>query len=192
MDITIEYPGTDSDDALHPVHHHYAGQIDLQPAYVEMDEDGAVTLDVDSEIGSGMPVNVWTNRTLRWRVDARLTALELRTLLDEIKPLLQEIHDGQDVQWDGGNQRGKLTDAASAASDTIESICFERMTESGGVQDAGDWWSGDPPDVAMTATDAELAEMVTDAESMARLDGVTLTDALGYLQGLRSDAEEDA
>lgn len=114
--ITIaDYSG-----ATIPLYLHYDGQCAPQPAYVEMDEGGAVTADSNGEIGNGVPMYVWHNRTLRWDVCNRVTGAALTAALESLRPEFAAVHAGHSVDWDGNNYVGTLTEAADAAYDRIQ------------------------------------------------------------------------
>lgn len=147
-----------------PLYSRYQGQINAQPAYVELDEDGNVSADYSGEIGNAVPMTVWHRRTLRWSVSNQVRGDELADLLesDEVVALLERVYLGHTVEWDGNNHTGSLDDDARAASDELDTI-FGEAPNSGndgsGVWDAGEWldgagllgsWSGKPLDEAVS------------------------------------------
>lgn len=119
MSITINT--TNLRDATAPLFCRYPNQINPQPAFVELDEQGNVSADYSGEIGNGMPMDVWYGRTLRWAVNSSINGNVLADALEsvEITALLERIHAGHAVDWDGNNYVGSLTDDARAASDDL-------------------------------------------------------------------------
>lgn len=141
MSITIN---TDNlQGKLAPLYHRLYGQHRPQPAYVYLDEEGNVRADYCGLIGGGQPMEVWLGRTLRWSVNPEVNGDHLAELLesDEVRALLERVHAGHSVEWNGSNYVGRLTDDARAASDELERI-FEDEThngDSGGVWEASEW-----------------------------------------------------
>lgn len=96
-----------------------------QRAFVEMEADGDVSACYDPIVrGGGMPEAVWNNRTLRWSVSCEVQGDALADVLEsaEVLALLQTVHDGHTVEFDGRVFRGTLTDDAQDASDELERI----------------------------------------------------------------------
>lgn len=128
---------------LAPLYRRFSGQYQPQPAYVYMDEDGNVQADYCGIIGAGQPMDVWHGRTRRWGVNPEVNGDQLADLLEsgKVRELLERVHAGLSVEWDGANYVGRLTDDARDASDALERI-FEdetRTVDGGGVWRAGDW-----------------------------------------------------
>lgn len=110
---------TDS-SARAPLYCMYPGQCQPQPARVYLDEDGEVTADYKAETGV-VTMREWNNRLLSWPVSpfAKGTALAALLQEDPAHELLEAIHAGHTVAWDGSNHRGYLSDEAQAASDLL-------------------------------------------------------------------------
>lgn len=141
MSITINTDNLRNE--LAPLYRRLHGQYQPQPAYVYLDEDGNVHADYCGIIGAGQPMDVWNGRTLRWSVNPEVNGDHLAELLesDEVRALLERVHAGHSVEWDGSNYVGRLTDDARDASDELERI-FEDEThtvDSGGVWEASQW-----------------------------------------------------
>lgn len=114
-----------------PLFKQYDGELQPQPAYVSMGADGDVEADWSGEVGNAVPMTVWHNRTLRWRVPAQAEGTALAEFLRENAPLFERVHAGHSIEWDGNNMVGKLTNDAQAAftriSDLLET--FEPLAE---------------------------------------------------------------
>lgn len=105
----------DADD----LYAHYAGQIEPQTAYVALDEDGDVYTDYSGEIGNAVPAGVWHGKDLRFPVPAETNAYALNFWLREPEQmeLLERIHAGNLIRWDGNNYVGRLDYDGEAAAD---------------------------------------------------------------------------
>lgn len=105
---------------LAPLYHRYPIQIKPQPAYVTMDDDGVVEVRSDGKIGCGVPLSVWHGVTRRFRVYPCVSADALANYLEsDGLSLLERIHAGHSVEWDGSNHVGKLTSDAFAAREQL-------------------------------------------------------------------------
>ncbi|MFN2310174.1 MAG: hypothetical protein ABR553_10670, partial [Gammaproteobacteria bacterium] len=167
-----------------PLYNRYPGQTEPQPSYVEMDEDGFVSTNYSGEIGNGVPSYVWHGRTLRFSVPSDVRGDALADLLEgaEVVALLERIHAGHEVEWDGNNHRGYLDDDAQEAQGELEHILGELSggaDEGGGVWEASDWmdaagllgwWSGCPLDEAVfevgLAAESENVHLDGDIEAV--------------------------
>lgn len=107
-----------------PLYSKYPREFKPQPAYIEMTEDGDVSADYSGEIGDAIPMYVWNKRTLRWNILPSANGDSLADWLEsaEISALLERIHDGHTVDWNGSNYTGHLDDDAQAASDELDRI----------------------------------------------------------------------
>ncbi len=92
-------------------------------AYISMSESGGVYIDYGPQHA---PYQVY-GRTLCWEIDPCLSGKEINALIDKIRPLLEIVHDGHSIEWDGRNHHGVLSDEAKEADETIIEIC--RYTE---------------------------------------------------------------
>jgi len=76
------------------LYHHYQGQTDPQPCYVQLDcDEGTLSADWDGEIGGAVPIAVWNGTALRWGIPA-LRAEAADDLLERLAPLAQQILNG--------------------------------------------------------------------------------------------------
>lgn len=119
MSITINTDNLRGEPA--PLYHVYPRQTKPQPAYVELDEDGDVSADYNGEIGNAVPMAVWHRRTLRFDVSPRVGGDDLADFLesDAVVALLERIHAGHTVEWNGNNHVGTLDDDAQAAAEAL-------------------------------------------------------------------------
>ena len=127
-----------------PLYRRYPGQSGPQSAFVEMDEDGNVSASSNGEIGNGVPMYVWHNRTQRWSVPPSIKGDALADLLksDEITGLLGRIHAGHSVDWDGNNHSGSFDEDATAASEILNdrfSKLFDDSSDLTEVWGTRDW-----------------------------------------------------
>lgn len=91
-----------------PLFLQYSGQLKPQPAYIEVMPDGRVIPGVNPEIGNAVPEGVWNGRIIRIPVPNLLTASGLDALLADVTPLIEEMLDHFEVDWDGSNQVGRF------------------------------------------------------------------------------------
>jgi len=118
MAITIDRGYRDNGPA--PLSHQYDGQHEPQPAYISLDEDGEVRVDYSGELGNARPMSVHLGRTIRWRVPSNLSVDGIDWLLERLMPLLERVHTGHTVAWDGSNNSGTLSEDGREASEDIE------------------------------------------------------------------------
>jgi hypothetical protein len=177
---------------------HYDMQTNIQPCYIELDEDGDLTASYTGEVGPpyAVPESVWHRRTQRWTIPC-LTAKAANELLREILPLAQRLYDGLSIEWDGNNHVGHLDKDAQEADDEIESLTDPRNFDDSSLVmelDAGDWWSqGEQPPVTAISTDEELLcladEAATEASDCYDAGYCVLTGAYEFLSDRRKEAQ---
>lgn len=109
-------------EELVPVYHKYPDNYAPQPAHLYLDEDGVITFDWGD--ANSVTMDVAEGRTLRFRIPAQVTGKALVAMLedDRILCLLERIHVGHTVEWDGSNHRGRLTDDARDAADELDRL----------------------------------------------------------------------
>ena len=109
-------------DSAIPMYGKYESEINPQPAYVQLDEDGEVSAGWSGEIGNGVPMTVWHQQTLRFEANPYVSGDALADYLESEAgmALLTRIHEGHEVDWDGSNHVGRLSDDAQAAVETLE------------------------------------------------------------------------
>ena len=175
-----------------PLYCRYRNEINPQPAYVIMTEDGTVTADYSGEIGNGVPMYVWHNRTLRWRVPSTIRGSCLAEKLQspEVAALLQRVHDGHTVEWDGSNYAGKLTADAQAADEALEkALAYPDGQDNVAVWDVNDFLFGGCalPELWPDSLDAAVEQLTAESEREGiYLDGdirrALLTQGQSYAQ----------
>ena len=156
----------DADDPA-PLFFKYPRQCNPQPAHVELDHAGRVTADSSGEIGNGVPFHVWHRRTLRFRVDPCVGGAALADYLegDEGRALLERIHTGHTVEWDGSNHVGMLDEDAEAAKLLLEQAL---MALDCVVVWNTDEWIGPCPFGDLWPAGKTLARAVADLEAEAK------------------------
>ena len=167
-------------DAKVPLFCQYPGQIQPQPAYVELSEQGEVLATYSGELG-GTLMRHAHGLDLTWAVSAFAQPQILAKLLTQGEglALLERIHAGHSVHWDGSNNRGRLTTDAQAASEALGALLDAEFA--GGDPDTcvQVWSAGDWLFTACTLADhwttQSLDEAVATVESMADTEGVVLT-----------------
>lgn len=110
---------------------------------MEMDHDGRVTFGYNPEVGNAVPVDVWHRRALRWEVHNRMTAAEIKKVFEDVKSLLDRIHAGHSVEWDGNNLVGVFSDDAHSAMVDLEQELrewTETIEEDGTYTRTPDFW----------------------------------------------------
>lgn len=99
----------------------YPSQATPQPVYLYLSEDGEVWADRSGEIGYSVPVSVADLRTLRYGLPANITGRGIYEILtdERVLRLLQTVHDGHVVDWNGSRLTGRLDSAAWAADEGL-------------------------------------------------------------------------
>lgn len=197
-----------------PLYLHYHGQTNPQDAYLQLDEDGEVYFAPNTEIGSAIPVRVWDGRSQRWTVPNTLTGKACEELFEELRPLLQRVLDGLEVDRDNnGNLRGRLDEDAGDASEAIakalgdhyhpDSIITDDMQAN--VMDASEWFyagmsvegAARQAGITVDTTDEQCEEMAKEGIADAARDGIVLHgDLLAVTKDIRAqlimEAQENA
>lgn len=188
--MTIKIDTTLPNDGNAPLYEKYDGQLQPQPAKLRMDEDGNVDVYVSGEIGGGVPMDQWHNRTLTWGLNAYLARDQVESMLadPEVIALLERIHEVHAVEWDGSNYVGSYDEDLYCKLQRLLDDDYNYNPEAQ-VLEASDWLFGARQTMDFIwPNDQPLDSVVKEMEEQAELDGVTLNgsvrDALiGYLQG---------
>ena len=123
-----------------PLFYQYPGQINPQPAYIYLYEDGRVCADYSGEIGNARPADEWHGRTMTWSINPYITGQQLVDLMgrDDVRAMLQRVHDGHDTDWNGSNFVGTLTADADAADECLTRL-FDEAEGDVQVWNVDDW-----------------------------------------------------
>jgi len=158
----------------------YPGQSQPQAAHVTIDEYGSVTADYSGDIGNGCLMRVWHGLDMQYRVAGTVDATSLVTWLqtDAVRALLERVHAGHSVEWDGSNYTGCLTDDGLDASDD-----FARALEAFGQDVAVAIWSaaawvGDCPLSDVWPDGVPAQQAADDLEKSALAEGIYLHDSM--------------
>lgn len=185
IEITTIYPTDD-------LYFKYPNQTTPQPTYIEL-RDGALFADVDTEIGGGVPSDVWHGSVRRWKLPSvYLTHEAICGLMDEIYPLVQRIWDDLSIDWDGSNWVGRLSDEGDSIEielvDQIEKFSGEEIK----VMAAGDYYALDSSEIdeliKSGASDEEISEF---AIADASANGVDVLENLDEFLAYRKDEIEE-
>lgn len=121
LEITIDTSGLNSLTDAAPL---FCCSHNGEPynAYLLLDEDGNVSTDTRAPWDCGSPIDEWHGRTRTWKVPAavRGDALDYAFRNSKILELLQRVHNGHSVDWNGNNYVGALDDDAEEASGELE------------------------------------------------------------------------
>ena len=105
-----------AEDALYTL---YQGQNAPQSVSLTLSESGEIGYEIEA-LGGGVSSYRWLSRTLAWCLPIVPSPASLLELIKDLRPLLERVHAGHSILWDGSNHRGYLTDDASEANDEIE------------------------------------------------------------------------
>ena len=157
---------------LHPLWRQYDGQSTTQPAFIEHDtRNGSLIADYSGEVGGGVPEDVWNGKRRRYAISPQLTCAEINVLLDDVAAVLREDADAD-----------------------IEELCADRLTQSMGVYEVGDWMEGiDPCDeygITADSTDDDLETIGAAMIDYATGEGCTITGVSDYCKQLRDELKE--
>lgn len=197
-------PRAGSNDRI-PLYLHYHGQTNPQDAFLQLDSDGEVYFAPNPEIGSAIPVRVWDGRSQRWSVPNTLTARACADLFEELRPLLQRVLDGLEVDRNAqGNLRGRLDEDADEASQAIErALERDAIADSmlADVWDASEWfyagmnYAGAARETGITVktTDERCEELAKEYLELAASENIVLHgDLLAVIKDIRDHLIADA
>lgn len=133
---------TNNLDEKAPVYHKYPGQINPQPAFIELDcrGEGKLMADYSGEIGNAVPCYYWNGLAVRWGISSETSGDSLKTIFEneELLAICQRIVDGFEEKWNGSNFVGKYSDDAKEAIDEAERY-IENNLECSEVWNVYDW-----------------------------------------------------
>lgn len=107
-----------------PLYERYKGQHKPQRASITITEDGDVYAEVSGNVGGGTTPDKWHGRTIEISVPPLSNGASVAAVLEsaEGSVLLNLIHEGHSVEWDGHNNVGTLDEDAQAAISELEDI----------------------------------------------------------------------
>jgi uncharacterized protein YehS (DUF1456 family) len=112
-----------------PLYHQYPDRTEPQKCYLEMDWVGLVTVNwnVDPR-GDPVPMDVWNKGRLRWSLSPYADGQSLYEFLqsDQMRSLLERVHEGHITDWYNAELVGHLTEDAEEASLQIESVLHNK------------------------------------------------------------------
>jgi hypothetical protein len=169
--IQVHHLDDDDNDGLHPLWVQYDGQLNTQPAYIELDTTtpyDELSADYSGEVGGGVPEDVWNGKRRRYSISPHLTMVEINALLDEVAAVLEENPDAD-----------------------VERMCADRLTDSHGVLGVEDWMQGIDPceeyGITADSTDDDLETIGAAMVDYATGEGCTITGVSDYCKQLRDD-----
>ena len=161
-----------------PLYMRYDGQINPQPAYLELTEDGKVSANYQAEIGHySTTMDVWHGRTLQWDLPPWAKGWAIAEFVEdqEVFALLERIHRGHKIWWNGSNMVGSLvTEDAIEASKELQELIddyFSNERTCVEVYDI-DEWIDDSPLQNIWPANKDLDEAVEDIVDNAEFDDV--------------------
>jgi hypothetical protein len=156
------------------LHHIYPGQTTHQPIYALIDfEKGEITAEYNSNIGSGVPMKVWSGRTMRFNINL-MSVKVTNELLDRIKPMAEEALKGFSSQIRDNNLYAIFTDEAKGILIDIEALCRETKDETYQLWDASDWLILVTNEELGLTPQTDLEALAKELETQAKEDGLTI------------------
>lgn len=161
-----------------PVYSKYDGQMQPQPAYIEMDiRSGAVSVDYSGEIGSAVPADVWHGLIRRYPINPQFSGSALAELLedDELTSKLNAILAATEEVHDGSNYVGRISEAGVELEYSLEEWLKECFTEHSAatIWEADDLLIAGGLEVWWTA-EQTLEEAVAELKAAAVSEGASL------------------
>ena len=178
-----------------PLYLQYDGQHRPQSASITISEDGAVYAEVSGSVGGGTTPDKWHGRTIEIDVPPLANGASVAAVLEsaEGSALLNRIHDGRSVEWNGNSRVGKLSEDAQEAIEELESKLAD-VTMDEVVDDLGQYLGHLSLREAWPAgqTLGEAESMITDNVEagnggLARIDG----DVEEYLLNMAYELVDD-
>lgn len=105
----------------------YRGQCNPQGRFFEVDSDGLVEVDVNPEIGNGVPAKVWNGELRRISIPHGMTRAQIVEFYRANRADFAALVSGLSVRWDGSNHVGVLTEAAQAAEERLDGLLYSRQ-----------------------------------------------------------------
>lgn len=128
-----------------PVLAHFAGQLRPQPAFLTLDiRTGELDADYSSEIGNGVPADVFHDLVLRFPLSPETSAAEIESIISDNKDLFQSILDEAEEVWDGSNWVGSLSARGRDIFEELGHHNFFCACAEGGIIDLPQWVEDNP------------------------------------------------
>lgn len=106
-----------------PLYNVFPRQTTPQPAYLYVYGDGTVECDYQHNIGNAVSPNIWHGIDLRFRVSEYLGNQDISDLIEEIKPLVDELLSESVIAWNGSNHTREFSQRGEQIRHEIEQIC---------------------------------------------------------------------
>lgn len=189
---TVRYTGPDLD-----ADHTLAELVGL-PTWrlVLLCDWGAHTMAFDSRLASdnAVPMDEWHGHAQAFDVPI-MNKADAVQLIAELTPLVGRVCDGYRSEWNGSNHVARFTDGALEALEDLDRAIQDwqptHIDGAGDLWDAADWFQAEPPTVDASATDTDLAALEAKLQADAHADGLHLHSLDCYLEGLRTEAQEE-
>lgn len=188
MDERIELLDTSEQTQLY---NKYYGQCNPQDVYLEINSDYA-RFRSNAEIGNAVTMDVWNGETVRIACPC-FTASVANYWLENLEKEIITVMDGIEVEWDGNNHVGHLTEEAEGAVQEIDECLNNNIQEGECVEDwdASDWFAPckNGLGVRHDSTDAELDALAEKYE--AELEPHQVVSGISeYLYDLRRELQD--
>lgn len=155
-----------------------------------LEEDGTCTLDTHAPWENACPAAEWYGCTQIWALPASVRGDALHCLLtdEQTIELLQRVHNGRSVEWNGNNYMGTLDEDATEAYDELENQ-FEALGDDSFGPNLGTCWAVWPTDAWLG--DCTLGELWPAGRSLSKAAIALLEQARdeGILCGDADDIE---
>ena len=125
-----------------PLYHQFPNRSEPEKAYIEMEQHGFVRAVRPSKVEIFTPMSVICKAVLRWPVSPYADGESLNEFLmsDRMRSLLERVHAGHSVEFNGSRFVGTLTQEAQDASREIESLLKEKPYLENMVYSFQDWF----------------------------------------------------
>lgn len=174
---------------------HYANEFERQPVALLLDlRDGTMWIEVDHNVGNGVPADIYFGRVLRFNVPEVPTPAGANKLLDRVAPMAQAILD-DDGETEGASPGAVLCDYLDNGAELDDADLVSIWTDEAITDDwvdAADM-SGDMDDEAVAKVEASiLANLAFDNGSPVAVCPGLLEWLLDHRDRLRAAAAEAA
>lgn len=127
-----------------PLYCRYSGECQLQRAYIEIHvPDRTINADVDGEIGGAVSCDVWNKVSYRFTVSPYMDAYQVEELIEELIPHAKALCDECEIEWDGRNYVGSITERGRRIHDKIDHLCENTLSQAYDCAMAAEWISYD-------------------------------------------------